>query len=66
MFRLTALNPGMNTQYWIADFAKYQDAVNYVEKLQSDKIITRVPTSTTEKTTYALLGGYYFQIVART
>lgn len=62
MFKLTLLNPATYSQFWIADFSRYQDAVDYVEKLQSDKIITRVPTSTTEKTTYALSGGYYYQI----
>lgn len=63
MFRLTFLNPAMYSQSWVADFARYQDAVDYVEKLQSDKIITRVSTSTTKKTTYALSGGYYYQIL---
>lgn len=62
MFRLTNFNPKVNSVNWIADFANYRDALDFVEKLEVDRIITRVSTSTTEKTTYALLNGGYYQI----
>ena len=62
MFRLINFNPKTNGTTWIADFAQYRDALDFIEKLEVDKIITRVSTSTTEKTTYALLNGGYYQI----
>lgn len=62
MFRLTNFNPKANSVNWIADFANYRDALDFIEKLEVDRIITRVSTSTTEKTTYALLNGGYYQI----
>jgi hypothetical protein len=62
MFRLTNVNPKVNSESWIADFANYRDALDFIEKLELDKIIARVSTSTTENTTYALLNGEYYQI----
>lgn len=62
MFRLTNFNPKANAVNWIADFANYHDAIEFIEKIGVDKIITRVSTSTTERTTYALFNGGYYQI----